>query len=335
MYNMHDELNKFYEDHVRLKDERKKLSEHCNTNIDRLKAGLKELEYPRNFESKDQGSYAMETINKHPDKKYDLDVAIIFEKEDLPSEPADARKRIEEAMIKGGENFSIPPKAKTNAVRVTYKEGHHIDLAIYRKNVDMLGYPIIEHAGPEWTNRDPMAITNWFISLVPDKSPSKEFGASVEDDQLRRVVRWLKMFSKSRSSWTTPGGLIISALAAERYVSNQYRDDASLYDTMVGIRDRLKLNREVVNPVDSTLYLTARDTDKTRVKNMEEKLDFAIEKSSPLFSTTCTRSEALQAWNWVFDHPYWDGELEKASKESTLKRDGPVIVQPTGPWWKE
>jgi hypothetical protein len=34
----------------------------------------------------------------------------------------------------------------------------------------------------------------------------------VDDKQLRRVVRWLKMFSKSRSSWKLPGGLIISAL---------------------------------------------------------------------------------------------------------------------------
>ncbi len=326
MYDMHKELNKFYNDHVRLKDERKKLAEHRDTNLARLRDGLKELNHPSSFEPKDQGSYAMNTINRHPDKKYDIDEAIIFEKNDLPSEPADARKRIEDAMVKAGGNFSVPPKAKTNAVRISYEDGHYIDFAVYRKTVDILGNPIIEHAGPEWVARDPVAITDWFIASVQAKSPSKGYGASVDDNQLRRVVRWLKMFSKSRISWSLPGGLIVSALAVERYASNQYRDDASLYDTMVGIRDRLRFSKDIVNPVDSSLYLTARDTDKTRVENLEEKLDFAIDKLSPLFSANCTRLMALQAWNCVFDHSYWVEEIDKASKESAVKKDGPIII---------
>ena len=334
---MHKELNEFYNDHVRLKDERKKLAEHRDTNLVRLRDGLKELNYPFGFESKDQGSYAMKTINKHLDKQYDIDEAIIFEKDDLPSEPADARKRIEDAMVKAGGNFSDPPKAKTNAVRISYKDGHHIDFAVYRKNLDVFGNPIIEHAGPEWVIRDPVAITDWFIDSVQAKSPSKVYGAKVDDKQLRRVVRWLKMFSKSRSSWKLPGGLIISALAVERYASSQYRDDASLYDTMVAIRDRLKSSKDIVNPVDSSLYLTARDTDKTRVENLEEKLDIAIDKLAPLFGAKCTRLEALQAWNWVFDHSYWAAEIDKeVSKESTMKKDGPVSVKTMpSPWIKK
>jgi hypothetical protein len=333
MYNLHKELNEFYEEHVRIKNERKKLADHRDINLASLEEGLEKLNFPHNFESKDQGSYAMNTINKHPEKNYDIDEAIIFEKDDLPPEPADARKRIEDAMVKAGGNFSVPPKAKTNAVRISYKDGHHIDFAVYRKNVNIFGNPIIEHAGPEWVNRDPVAITNWFIDSVQAKSPSKEYGASIEDNQLRRVVRWLKMFSKSRSSWKLPGGLIISALAIERYTSNQYRDDASLYDTMVGIRDRLRFSKDIINPVDSSLYLTARDTDKTRVENLEEKLDFAIDKLSPLFRANCTRLEALQAWNWVFDHSYWAEEIDKASKESTVKKDGPIIIKTvSGPY---
>jgi len=327
MYDMHKELNEFYNDHVRLKDERKKLAEHRDTNLVRLRDGLKELSYPFGFESKDQGSYAMKTINKHPDKQYDIDEVIIFEKDDLPSEPANARKRIEDAMVKAGGNFSVPPKAKTNAVRISYEDGHHIDFAVYRKNVNIFGNPIIEHAGPEWVNRDPVAITDWFIDSVQSKSPSKKYGASVDDGQLRRLVRWLKMFSKSRITWKLPGGLIISALTVERYSSNQYRDDASLYDTMVAIRDRLKSSKDIVNPVDSSLYLTARDTDKTRVKNLEEKLDIAIDKLNPLFSTKCTRLEALQAWNSIFDHSYWAAEIDKeVDKESAAKREGPTII---------
>lgn len=341
MYDMHKELNEFYEEHVRLKDERNKLKEHRDTNLVALKDGLKKLEYPSGFDHKNQGSYAMDTINKHPKKEYDIDVAIIFEKNDLPSEPADARKRIEEAMIEGGGNFKTPPEAKTNAVRVSYAEGHHIDLAVYRKYTDDFGNEITEHAGSEWTARDPMEITNWFISTADSKSPSKELGAVVEDKQMRRITRWIKMFAKSRDtksrdSWDLPGGLILSVLVDECYQSNLSRDDASLYDTMVSIRNRIRRNQEVLNPVDSNQSLTSREKDKTRIKNLEEKLDFVLEKMEVLFEIDCTPYKALQAWNWVFDHSYWKEKMEEESKSGTnAKKDGPVIIKTTGPWWKD
>jgi len=336
MYDTHKDLNKFYEDHVRLKDERKTLADHRNTNIDRLKAGLKELGFPNTFEPKDQGSFAMQTINKHPEKDYDIDVAIIFAKSDLPENPTDARKRIEAAMIKGGGNFKKQPEAKTNAVRVYYAAGHHVDLAIYRSFNDAFGNPTIEHAGPEWTNRDPMQITNWFTTLVESKSPSKANGAKVEDSQLRRVVRWLKMFAKSRPSWegNMPGGLIISALAEDCYVANQYRDDSSLYDTMVNMRGRLGTNKEVKNPVDPSQSLTSRDKDKTRTENLRENLECAIDELGVLFNLRCTSPQAMQAWNWVFNHPFW-AEKDEDSNETSTKKDGPIFVQTGRPWWSD
>jgi len=335
VYDMHKELNEFYEEHVRLKEERNKLKEHRDKNLVALKDGLKKLEYPSGFDIKNQGSYAMDTINKHPKKEYDIDVAIIFEKNDLPSEPADAKKRIEDAMIEGGGNFKTPPEAKTNAVRISYAEGHHIDLAIYRKYNDVLGNETTEHAGSEWTVRDPMEITNWFISAVNTKSPSKELGTAVKDNQMRRITRWIKMFAKSRASWNLPGGLILSVLVDENYQPNWNRDDVSLYDTMVNIRDRVRGKQEILNPVDTNQSLTSREKDKTRIKNLEEELDFALEKMDVLFEIHCTPSKALQAWNWVFDHPYWEEKMVEKSKSGTnTKKDGPVIIKTTGPWWK-
>jgi len=336
MYDTHTEINKFYEDYVRLNEEREVLAEHRDTNIERLKVGLEELSYSISFESKDQGSWAMNTINKHPEKKYDIDVAIIFEENDLPSDPADARKRIEKAMIKGSGNFRKPPEAKSNAVRVFYADGPHVDLALYRRSKDVFGNPTIEHAGPEWTNRDPMQITNWFNSLVESKSPSKANGAKVEDSQLRRVVRWLKMFAKSRPSWegNMPGGLIISALAEDCYVANQYRDDSSLYDTMVNMRDRLGTNKEVKNPVNLSQSLTGRDKDKTRIENLRENLECAIDELGVLFNLRCTSPQAMQAWNWVFNHPFWDVKDED-SNETSITKDGPIFVQTTRPWWSD
>ncbi len=336
MYDMHKELNKFYEDHVRLKDERKKLAGYRNTNLDRLQDGLDKLKLPRFYNHVDQGSFAMFTINQHPENDYDLDEGIFFKKEDLPASALDARKRVEKAMREGGGNLAKPPEALTNAVRVYYTEGHHIDLAIYRTYTDSFGVEIIEHAGCEWTPRDPMDITNWFNSAVQALSPSKDSGSKVDDGQLRRVVRWLKMFAKSRKEWNMPCGLIISVLAVECYVPNQYRDDSSLYDSIQSIRDRLRLNKEVKNPVDSSQTLTGRDKDKTRIKNFEENLECALDELAILFKSNCSRQDASQAWNWVFKHPFWTEEANKTPDDNSMKKDGPTLVKAMpAPWMKK
>lgn len=309
MYDMHKELNEFYEEHVRLKDERSKLASYRDTNLERLKDGLEKLGHPKSFDSLNQGSYAMGTINKHPDNDYDIDVAIIFDEGNLLANPGDARKRIAKAMIEGGGEFSTPPEAKTNAVRVSYAAGHHVDLAIYRRCKTPWGAEMIEHAGAEWTARDPSDITAWFLAAVQAKSPSKDYGATVGDKQLRRIVRWLKKFAKSRSSWNMPGGLILSVLAVECYVPDNDRDDAALYETMNGIRNRLRWNQQVSNPVDPGQSLTGRQKDQARVKNLEENLDFVLNKLAVLFDPKCDKEDALGAWNWVFQHSYWQEKV--------------------------
>jgi hypothetical protein len=337
MFDMHKKLNQFYDEHVRLGKERQTLAEHRDTNLDRLKAGLDKLKYPSSFDHRDQGSYAMYTINQHPEKDYDIDVAIIFSKDDLPSSALDTRKRVEEAMREGGGSFSQPPKAKTNAVRVYYAEGHHIDLAIYHRYEDGYGNPIYEHAGSDWTPRDPMEITNWFNSTVREHSPSREQGATVDENQMRRVVRWLKAFAKSREHWDLPGGLIISVLVAECYRPDFYRDDVCLYDTMASIRDRLQVNEDVGNPVDTTQMLTDRSVDIGRVRRLRDKLDSAVSKLEVLHNPDCTEEQANKAWHWVFQHMFWstDDAAAKSMDEygkrlGEAARQGTIFVTSTG-----
>jgi len=337
MFDMHKKLNQFYDDHVRLGKERQTLAEHRDTNLDRLKAGLEKLEYPGSFDHRDQGSYAMHTINQHPKKNYDIDVAIIFSEDDLPSSALDARKRIEEAMREGGGNFSQPPEAKTNAVRVYYAEGHHIDLAIYRRYEDGSGNLVYEHAGSDWTLRDPMEITHWFNATVRESSPSKQQGATVDGNQMRRVVRWLKAFAKSREHWDLPGGLVISVLVAECYRPDFYREDISFYNTMVTIRDRLRVNEDVRNPVDTTQTLTDRAVDIGRLGRFRDKLDNAISHLGVLHSSDCTEEQAIKAWHWIFQHPFWstDGAATESMDEygkrlGEAARQGAIFVTSTG-----
>lgn len=319
MFDLHRELNVFYEAHVRLGAERSVLAEHRDTNLSRLKAGLVALGYPSSFNSRDQGSYAMFTINQHPNKDYDIDIAIIFDAGDLPDTAYNARKRIEAAMIAGGGNFSRDPEAKTNAVRVYYAEGHHVDLAIYRRINDS-GLEIVQHAGSDWSNRDPAAITQWFKDAVNQQSPSRDGGATVHDGQMRRVVRWIKKFAKSRSTWSLPGGLIISVLVANHYCPHPNRDDVALYDTMRTIHNWLQVGNAVWNPVDGNL-LTARQVDLTRLEQLREKLGVALSHLDTLQTADCTRSQAIGAWYEVFLHPFWKeddrAELGKSLRAAT------------------
>ena len=329
MYNLHDRLNEFYKDHVRLStDERKKLAGYRDTNLDRLKSGLDKLgeehdktyayyEYYRN-----QGSYAMFTLNQHPDNEYDIDIAIVFKKDDLPSSALNARHRIADAFKKVKGNFSQEPEARSNAVTVWYAEGYHIDFAVYRTFEDEYGSTQIEHAGPDWTERDPMDVTKWFNDAVNSDSPSQEDGATVDDHQMRRIVQFLKAFSKSRSSWNLPGGLIISVLAVDSYQRDDYRDDAALYDTMVAIRNRLLLNTEVHSPVSMSESLTSKEKYKKQVERFREKLDYAIKKLDPVFADDCTEDEAMKAWDSVFNHPFWaEGGDEEAETGKDLDID--------------
>jgi hypothetical protein len=320
MFDLHSEIYKFYRDRVRLTSEqRSELAGYRNTNYERLKTGLDKLEYPRPVRKCDQGSYAMHTTNQHPENEYDIDSAIIFDKDDLPSSPLDARRRIESAMKEGGGNFSQPPEARTNAVTVWYQEGYHVDLAIHRRYFDGLGNEIIEHAGVEWTQRDPMDITNWFNNLVVSLSPSKDNGATVASGQMRRIVQLLKMFAKSRKSWNLPSGLVISTLVGkECYRPNYYSDEKALYETIISLHNRLQASIEVKNPVDDTQLFTYKSEYTNQVINLRDQLKTSLDWLEPLLSSDCDKESAVKVWKQFFRHEYWDELLEQITEAKLI-----------------
>ncbi len=342
MFDLHKELTTFYHDHVRLKDERKELAERRDLNLDRLNDGLAKLgeddgtTYGRPLRHNDQGGYAMHTLNKRRNNDYDLDCAIIFRKDDLPSSPHGSRKRIEAAFNKTGVKFSNPPLARTNAVTVWYAEGYHLDFAVYREYEDVYGNVIIEHAGAEWKAADPVAMARWFNDRVNELSPSKGYGATVAEGQMRRVVRWMKAFTKSRDTWSLPGGMIISKLVEESYQSDLDRDDKALYWTMRAIRDRLAVHQEVQNPIFADQKLTSKVEYRRQVERLKARIDEALTELEVLFASDCTRKQALSAWNWVFQHDYWQNLIASEDKRKigrlTLgsEANAPTFIRDTG-----
>lgn len=313
LYNVESRLKTFYNKHVVLpKIQKTQLFKLKNINVNRLKEGIKEYnsEKGTNYqvvETITQGSVAMSTVVQNESSDYDIDVAIVFDKDNLPEGTTATKNMVANALKKKCKQFNVEPEAKTNCVRISYKEGYHVDFAVYRRTKNYLGEYEYEHCGSEWRKRDPIAITKWFI----ESNREKEY-------KLRIVVRLLKMFCKSRD-WIMPGGLVQSVLVEERFEKDD-RIDEMFYKTAKSIRDRLVYNKEVYNPADGSQSLKLIKKDDDRLQRLQERLTTYINKLDVLFEEGCTDKQAVRAWNDFFNHSYWQEQYENAQETRTLEK---------------
>lgn len=341
MFNYNSKLNQFYNDKVRLNDSDKSLiREYKEKNTKRIISGIKKInqEEDKNYPFPsfiEQGSIAMSTTNQSEDNDYDIDVAVIFPKDSIFKNPLEARKFIAKAINKNAVNFSKPAEARTNAVTVWYTEGYHVDFAIYR-TFNEFYQEKFEHASTEWIDRNPKAITNWFLNKVSTLSPNGYF-STVEKSQLRKIVRLLKRFCKSRLNWNLPGGFILSILAIECYSPHANRDDISFIDTLINISNRLRYNRVIYNPVNTQIELTANKSLQHQLTRLSEKLERFKSKSEILFRDDCTEENTKEFYNWVFNlsshetksHYFSESlNLQNSSLQASVHRDkthGPLM----------
>lgn len=320
MFNLHDDLDKFYQDHVRLgKVRRNELATFRDNSLTRLESGLDKLGEKRGrvyayyADTRNQGGYAMDTLNQAANNDYDIDVGLIFEAGDLPDGAKAARERIRDAFIESGGQFKDPPNARSNAVTVWYASGQHLDFAIYRRSLRLDGSWLIEHAsGDVWTPRDPDRMTNWFDERVRSRSPSG-FGVTVASGQLRRIVRYLKYFARSRAQWRLPGGMILTTLTEECYQPHGHRDDVALRETLLAMARRLQAHRMVASPIDGS-DLTAKDKRKREMDSLAAALFENVPKLDILFDPSCTRQQARNAWRQIFNHAFWEASNDPASR---------------------
>lgn len=312
MYDVSSKFNTFYKHYVVLpKHQKNRLFQLKDLNINRLKEGLKEYNEENKTDYKTvetvvQGSVAMSTVVQNESNDYDIDVAIVFDRNNLPDGTTATKNIVVNALKKKCKQFNVEPEAKTNCVRIVYQEGYHIDFAIYRRFINQNGEYQYEHCGSEWRPRDPRAITKWFI----DENKRKNY-------KLRVVARLLKMFCKSRAEWVMPGGLVQSVLANECFQADE-RIDKMFYNTLTTIRDRLISNKEVNNPVDEDQSLKLIKKDDVRLKRLETRLVTYLNKLDVLFDEGCTEKQAIEAWKEFFNHSYWEEQLEQARETNAV-----------------
>ena len=139
-----------------------------------------------------------------------------------------------------------------------------------------------------------------------------------------------------RAMWQFTGTTLRAVEGPIRTIlADWQRDDAALYNTMVAIRNRIRWNTEILNPVDPSLKLTDKDEHVCQVKRFEERLGQALDWLNPLCDSSCDELAAYKAWNKVFQHNYWSElisgvEMSRAAKSLHITSTGTVYTEKPG-----
>lgn len=309
MFNCHDDMSQFHNEYVRLTiAQRDQLDAHRTANRTRLKDGLAKLKRPAVHHFVPQGSREMKTINQHPDRDYDLDDGAAFLQSDLVKSdgtamtPLEAREMVRDAIQDS--KFKRAPEVRENCVRVYYEEGYHIDIPVYRIPDPKQPDSIELASGDSWRKADPIGVTEWFKDANQAKSPDQ-----VNGGQFRRTVREFKMYTRSRKDWRLPSGLAISKLSDERYAKVDARDDEALANLLKATLQRLEYDLTVKHPVLNEMITTGNADQK--MVDLRTNLRKAVDALKVLSEPNCTRLQALQVWEDVFNHSYWRGLIDK------------------------
>ena len=295
MLNCSKEIIKYHNEKVTLNQSmQNRMRELRDANRNRIKKTLHNANKPNYLEMISQGSYAMHTMIQSEKNDFDIDDGIYFSRSELKDSNDNdmsigkIKNMICDAVTT--HTLSEPPKIKTNCIRVQYAEGYHVDIPIYR--VD--GNKIELASADGWKVSDARAVTNWFNEAIK-KSPDETNGR-----QMRRIVRLLKTIIKNDTSLSkikSPSGFVISILVNECYAPEYNRDDLSLYNTMMNIKNRLSFNQQVMNPVLTSLPLIEYPYHATI--GFYHKLDSVLNDLQVL-NTTKDAEEALKAWGKIF-----------------------------------
>lgn len=329
MYDLSDELMTFYNNHVKLPQNKiDELFEKKDINIERLKSGLSKYNEENNTdyhleETYVQGSVGMHTVTQSEEDDYDIDVGILINEEKIDEIGSGKIKNvILNAFEKIDVSFNTPPERLTNCIRFTYASGYQIDFAVYRNAENP------EHAGSEWRERNPEAIQGWF-----------DLQKLLKGEYLPIIIQLLKMFNNSRNGWKMPGGLITTILVEESLATGYTRIDEILYYTLKNIIDRLNKDEDVKSPVFPYKSILYNEKDRNKIEVFKNRLISYLEKLEALTKLDCSRLEALEAWGKFFNHTYWDklyseeeqnkygSEKEASSKEEYIHEKYPVTLK--------
>lgn len=149
--------------------------------------------------------------------------------------------------------YSIPDDEYVTLEKAAFRYGYDslLDAVNERKADNWTSLPtdevLLAHREENWVMSDPRPVKDWFIDRVDGQ------------EQLRRVVRYLKAFRDWQWKTKGPSSILLMAAAAPLYVKMDRRDDMALLEVLKGLPAALRAG--VNNPVDEMESLTGRMTD--------------------------------------------------------------------------
>ncbi len=226
-----------------------------------------------------------------------------------------------------------------NCVRVYYAEEddykHHIDFPIYRQ-YERDAKIVRELASAEgWVESNPTQVTVWFEGKIIIQNELVAGSGS----QLRRTIRLVKRFCRSRYAWDMPNGLKLMMLTIECFQATE-RDDEAFYWLLVRLKNRLAGNLEIENLADTNFphkKLTNTSAD-DNVVFLRTQINEALGKLSVLHSVNCTKKEARDAWDWLFQSEGFFAEFDESTEarkadlraKAELINASRALTSPTG-----
>lgn len=250
-----------------------------------------------------QGSYKFHTqIRPWMIKaEFDIDLGVYFEWEGGPANgaihPQALKKLTQAALVEYQEDeqndATEVTKPKERCCRIRFAPDFHIDVPCYHLDPSRNARALATET-KGWEKSDPKAIYTWFLACQDD----------VPRDQLRRLIRYLKMWAALRFAESErPSSILMTVLAADAFeqlglATYILDDDDALEGIAKAIADRLDRDPEVPNPVNFREDLNRLEIDAT-VKLVGKLKALASIGEQARSSTDI--ATAAEIWSEAFD----------------------------------
>jgi len=276
-----------------------------------------------------QGSYKMKVgIVPLGGTEYDIDVGLRFSFDENTYTAKEVRGWILEAVTGHTEDV----KEKASCIRVTYKDGFHVDLVCYSWWDDPLGFEqyCLAHKSKGWRPADPPALVEHVRrARIP-------FGGNqdtlTQTDQFRRVVRYLKRWNDNAirgESKDKPSGLALVLLTEKHLLTPERTWDGSPDDraavervasTAANIFGRITAIKPTPEGEDMFGMISegGMNTLKERFARLYDALVFAREASNA--------KEACKELKKVFGDDFPSPDPEEERNETARRTAAPAVV---------
>lgn len=342
MFDYNEQVQAYEDDCVNLPQAVKdKLRDQRDANRNRLKRNRPDGIRLNDDHFIPQGSMAINTTVQEKDNAYDIDDGVWFHADDLKKKDgADYTAKETQEMVRDAledSSFNKQPEIHHNCVRVFYEAGHHVDVPAFRKYNAGEDDEYQELASVNgFAASHPTEINCWFEERVQTLNKQRDAAGS----QLRVMIRLKKRFARSRGKeWDMPNGLKLTMLVEECFPTYYQRDDEAFYWLLSNLKTRLASSLEVENRAQTKWpkdKLTKTVNDANMVE-LRKRVGEAFDKLAVLHRSDCTKPQAREAWDWVFQS---DGFFEAYDKDAVkakalfanaaLVRAGVAVTNPAG-----